>query len=232
MLSAGYRWPRGPKLFRLGASCVIAYEGDTQLAYPLLVNATNFISLSDNLSAPDAEPISIFERVKLDITEAYTELVSNNGTYFRPGDAICSFVLAGWSRRLCQPVVRHLSTHPSLNCEWDLLDVTQTQCWNSHACFFIGNGNNDPVALAYAAALQNSSTQHIRFPAYAALLGRIRDRSETGVGGTPQIARLDPCGREFIGTNDSSGRRYLLGNHVISGARNVNYFDEDLTTLT
>ncbi len=81
MLSAGYRWPRGPKLFKLGSAAVMAFEGDTQLAYPLLTNARNFISFSDNLSGPDAEPAAIFARVQGDVSEAYDHLVQNRLTH-------------------------------------------------------------------------------------------------------------------------------------------------------
>ncbi|MCC6667692.1 MAG: hypothetical protein IT375_28360 [Polyangiaceae bacterium] len=101
LLSAGYRWPRGPKLFTLGTACAMAFEGSTQVAYPLLINARNFISLSDNLSSPDAEPGAIFKRVHADISDAYDHLVQDK--YFAPADATCSIILAGWSWRLRAP---------------------------------------------------------------------------------------------------------------------------------
>jgi hypothetical protein len=124
MLSAGFRWPRGPKLFTLGAAFAMAFEGDTELAYPLLINARNFISLSDHLSNGDAEPAAAFSRVRLDISEAYEHLVSSK--YFDTKGTTCSIILAGWSWRLQGPVVVTLkppAVGAPLGTQWSLDDV-------------------------------------------------------------------------------------------------------------
>jgi hypothetical protein len=229
MLSAGYRWPRGPKLFTLGAHCVMAFEGDTQIAYPLLTNARNFISFSDNLSGPDAEPAAIFERVQLDVSEAYHHLVQSS--YFNPAGTTCSLILAGWSWRLRVPVVWTLQppvVNAPLGTLWPRTDVVVGALWQQHHCFFAGNGDQNPVTLAWNDVTNCPAP---RLPAYAAFWARINDTNETAVGGEPQVALIGPRMREIIGIRDNHGRRYLLGHLVPSGARGVDFYDEALATL-
>lgn len=229
MLSAGYRWPRGPKLFPLGAACAMAFEGDTQVAYPLATNVQNFISLADHLSRPDAEPAAIFGRVRSDISEAYDHLASNR--LFDPEMSTCSLALAGWSWRLNEPVVNLLQPPPSgapAGEEWTATDVVAGPDWQQHSTFFMGNGDRDPVAEAWS-DLRNSPAA--RRPGYAAFFARIQDASETAVGGAPQVALLGPRVREIVGVTNAQNQRFLLGHRVTSGARGVTYYDEPLHTL-
>lgn len=232
VLSAGYRWPRGPKLFPLGACAIAAFEGDTQLAYPLLINAQNFISFSDNLSGIDAEPAAIFNRVQMDVTDAYNDLVQSR--YFDPADANCSLILAGWSWRLNVPVVWQLSPPPPgapPGSQWQKTDLVAGQDWRTHQCFFAGSGDCNPVEAAWS-DVRGGAVGRNRFPAYSAFLARVHDQAETAVGGIPQIALLGPRTREILGITDAQRRRYLLGHYVPSGAYEmVDYYDEHLATL-
>lgn len=229
VLSAGYRWPRGSKLFSLGAACVMAFEGDTEIAYPLALNATNFVALSDNLSGGDAEPAAVFGRVRLGVSEAYEHLAQD--PYFTPGSSSCSFVLAGWSWRLSCPVVWVLEPPPvgaPAGTQWSARDVVSQTDWTNDRSYFTGNGDIDPVAAAWSDLRGNPAP---KLPAYAAFLARVHDSSETSVGGTPQIALLGPRYRQFIGIRDPQGRRHLLGHRVLSGAEGITYHDEQLSSL-
>lgn len=234
ILSAGYRWPRGPKLFTLGATCAMAFEGDTELAYPLLTNARNFIAFSDNLSSPDAEPGAIFERVRIDISEAYTQLVADK--YFVPNGATCSLLLAGWSWRLGGPAVATLhqpATGSDPKTEWTLEDVVVSKEWKQYKTFFAGNGDLNPVSTAWTCV--KASSDHPRI-GYDAFLARVQDTQETAVGGAPQVMLLGPRVREVIGTKQTAPKqptqRFLLGHHVASGASGLSFFDEALRELS
>lgn len=230
MLGAGYRWPRGPKLFSLGCHAAIAFEGDTEIAYPLLINACNFIALSDHLSSPAAEPGAIFERVAMDVSEAYDHLVQNGK--FTP-DSRCSFVLAGWSTSLNAPVVRQLvqpASAAAVGTRWSVVDVTSLPIWQSASSFFAGNGDRDPAGRAES-DLSAGAFRSSRFPAYEAFRSRIDDTAETAVGGEPQVMLLSDRRRETIGLEDPTGRRFLLGHKVQSGALGIQYLPADLSGL-
>jgi hypothetical protein len=226
-LSAGYRWPRGPKLFPLGAACVIAFEGATEFAYPLLINAMNFIALSDHLSTGNADAEAIFERVRMDVSSMYKILAGQE--YFDEKDCNLSMILAGWSARRSVPVVNRLHRPDDTSAtDWQLEDVTLTEDWKSCQTFFAGNGDHDPVAKARRFLRGNSTVSKA---GYAAFNSVRTDQSETAVGGAPQIALISAAGRKFVGTKDSNGRRFLLGHHIPSGATKLTYYDEALDTL-
>ena len=232
MLSCGYRWPRGPKLATLGATAVMAFEGATELAYPLMLNARNFVDHSDNLGGPEADPVSLFHRVRADVSNAYDELVASD--FFDPSETRCSFLLGGWSTRRRSHVVWSLRQPPAdapPRTQWDMLDVQTSAEWRAHHCFFAGNGDRDPVGAAWAFV---DAGVHNQGPilAYEAFMAQLDDPGETGVGGHPQVALLRPGTREIVGIEDTEGRRHLLGHLVLSGAqRNVRYADRHLTTL-
>lgn len=232
-LGCGYRWKRGPKLFTLGACCVMAFEGSTEIAYPLLINARNFVAFSDNLSRDDAEPSAIFARVQMDVSDAYAQLVQDR--YFDPDDdTTCSLVLAGWSWRLGKPVVVQLTPpDPSAaaGTPWAMADIVAGADWKTHQAFFAGNGDNDPANTAMT-RLKDGAFQQSRFSAYAAFLDRVQDPGETAVDGVPQVALVGPRMREVLGIRAADNRRFLLGHFVPSGAvKAVDYVDDALSML-
>jgi hypothetical protein len=232
VLSGGSRWPRGPKLFTLGGASVMAFEGDTSLAYPLLTNARNFIEFSDNLCRRDANPGMVFARVRIDVSEAYAQLVAQAPRRHRDarGDApYCSLILAAVTRH--GPVVRTLSPDPRAKpgAPWTMTNITATAQWRQHRAFFAGNGDLNPVAMAWDDLANRPAA---RLPAYAAFLARVRDARETAVGGTPQVALLQPRRRKILGVRDGAGRRFLLGQPVAGGGHGVDYYQETLDDLT
>ena len=231
MLSAGHHWPSGPKLFPVfgRGDCVLAFEGETELAYPLLFNALNFIRYSDHLDQQaETDPGSVAMRVAKDMDAAYQGLLADD--YFTHGEWNCSFLLVGWNQREHKPLAWRISEDSSCHLLASDLDEPSVSGpnWQEHGFLFAGSGDHDPVKSATEVYFQ--ADQHDPLRAYHAFLTVLDDRKETAVGGMPQIALITAAGCEVIGVIEGK-YRYLLGHRVASGAQGVRYYRRDLSDL-
>jgi len=231
MLGAGYRWNSGPKLLIIQprVDCALVFEGATSLAYPLALNALNFLSLSDNLADPDVtDPTAVALRVQSEIEGAFQGIASDQ--FFDPRDDNCSLLFVGWSPRAAIPVLRHMCSPVTRGGAWNVRNL-EREVWELDQPFFAGNGDRNPVGEAQA-HFQSQTLGSTARKAYDALLHVIDDPTETAVGGTPQIVLAGPSGFTVVGTTDHNNRRTLLGRPVLSGAHGrVTYHPRDLADI-
>lgn len=224
MLGAGYRWGAGQKLLPLGHDCVVAFEGNTEIAYPLMIRTATFIAQTDNLARQGAAPKVLARRVEAEVNAAYAAVLTqpNFDRTLR-----CSFLLAGWCPLLHEPVVQRLCMVGQG--KFVLRDLTRIHQWKRFGCYFLGNGDNHPVARAASDRLGMAAS--IRLPGFTAFRNRLLDTNETSVGGATQICIMSASGREIAGTISPQGHRNLLGHAVVSGTTLPRYYREDLSDL-
>ncbi len=228
MLGAGYRWPTGPKVFLLSnrQDSVLTFEGDTEIAYPLFLNAFNFINNSDYLGNESvSDPVAVASRICKDISEAYNGLSSEG--LFNDLQTRCSFLFVGWSKRLGKEVIFRFEQPTGGGISWTNTNVEEIRIWQERGVLFLGNGDHDPVAQA-----EDSFRRHSGDPlaAYQAFISVLDDPDETAVGGQPQIVLFSESGRELIGIKHLDVR-YLFGLRVRSGATSIRYLPRDLSGL-
>lgn len=230
VLSAGHRWPYGPKLFPVvgRGDCAIAFEGDTNLAYPLVVNAVNFVRYSDHLNKQTfTDAGSVAMRMTKDIDSAYKGLLAQK--LFTRGEWRCSYVFVGWCR-LGHPFAWRIGEDDDGTWRYHDLDDAKVEdpYWRQNGCFFAGHGDIDPVRMAKEAYQRGDSSDPLR--AYHAFLSVVDDKDETSVGGVPQVALIKAGTCEVIGIREGNSR-YLLGHRVESGAAGIRYCQRDLSDL-
>lgn len=241
-LTGGEKWNHGVKLFELPRKdCMLCFAGETQRAYPLLLNLTAIIKHDDRLQNPHVD----IEQVLYGIVDTFSELV--NSIFERPrGGAAADigteakFLFGGWSWRENRFRIWRLSYAADAEA---FIPTEETHIGRSRVCVFLGDPNDESKNIA-AIAAQRYKEELMRLDKFdsrldmeplAVLIDMSRDRTLYEVDGALQIGKVYRSGNsEFFGIMWPSvnGLPHFLGkNYDRYNKPRASYYDPDTCEL-
>ncbi len=187
-LSGGKLWDYGPKIFSIGRSdAVIAFAGDTAWTYPLIAQITSYIESFINLR----------ERV-VDFAETYRQIldVLNESQSFVSEPAIaseafpeCSFILAGYSARRKDFLIKRISFHKSRN----RFEGSHPKSYGGESMALIGDKypvNATVRRISELLAASTSTDARLDMAPATAFFEVLSSNKFRDIGGAPQVTKL------------------------------------------
>jgi hypothetical protein len=187
-LSGGKLWDYGPKIFGIARSDgVIAFAGDTAWTYPLISQITSYVDSFINLRERVVDFADMCRQV-LDMLNESLSFVSEPAV---ASEAFpdCSFILAGYSARRKDFLVRRITFHKKRK----RFEGAHAKSYGGESVAFIGD--KEPVnatARRISELLKASKTNDARLDmapgvAFFEVLSSNRFRD---IGGAPQVTKV------------------------------------------
>lgn len=234
-LSAGERWEAGVKLFQLPRKdCFICFAGETNRAYPMILNLIQAINTSPSLINPQTDLLDILNHTKslfTDLARAIdlSELSTQNYDVAR---SEAQFIFGGWRWQTSEFYV------------WQLLYDPKQEVFTAQRCYlddsepvcFIGDLKSDDLIIEL---YEDVGMENIKLDMQPLklLVRKIRDtlRDTSGIRGAPQIGKIYRSGNcQLFGImwQSSEGKPHYQGRPII-GIQNLvhQYFDPDTCEL-
>ncbi|MEH1852188.1 MAG: hypothetical protein V7L11_10985 [Nostoc sp.] len=234
-LSAGERWEAGVKLFELPRrDCFICFAGETNRAYPMILNLIQTINTSPALKNPQTDLLDILNHTKslfTDLAQAIdlSELSRPDYDYAR---SEAQFIFGGWRWQTSEFSVWRLFydlKQEVFTAQPYLLDDSQPVC-------FIGDLESDDLILELYEEVGIKDIKLDMQP-LKLLINKIRDTSllSSGIRGAPQIGKVYRSGNcKVFGVlwQSSNGKPHYQGRPIV-GIQNLvhQYFDPDTCEL-
>lgn len=187
-LSGSKLWDYGPKIFGIGRSdAVIAFAGDTAWTYPLIAQITSYVESFINLRERVVDFADLYRQI-LDVLNESPSFVSEP---VLASEAIpdCSFILAGFSARRKDFLVRRISFHKGRK----RFEGAHPKSYGGELVAFIGD--KEPVVatarrisdLLDASKAKNTRLGMAPAEAFFEVLSSNRFRD---IGGAPQVTKV------------------------------------------
>jgi hypothetical protein len=187
-LSGSKLWDYGPKIFGIGRSdAVIAFAGDTAWAYPLIAQITSYVESFINLR----ERVVDFADMYRQVLEVLNESPSFVSEPVLASEALpdCSFILAGFSARRKDFLVRRITFHKSRK----RFEGAHPKSYGGESVAFIGDKEPvDATVRRISELLKASKAKDPRLDmapavAFFEVLSSNRFRD---IGGAPQVTKV------------------------------------------
>lgn len=187
-LSGSKLWDYGPKIFGIGRSdAVIAFAGDTAWTYPLIAQVTSYVESFINLRERVVDFADLYRQI-LDVLNESTSFVSEP---VLPSEALpdCSFILAGFSARRKDFLVRRIAFHKIRK----RFEGTHPKSYGGESVAFIGDKEPvDATARRISELLNAGKAEKARLgmapaEAFFEVLSSNRFRD---IGGAPQVTKV------------------------------------------
>lgn len=234
-LSAGERWEAGVKLFELPRNdCFICFAGETNRAYPMILNLIQTISTSPALKNPQTDLLDILNHAKAlftDLAQAI-DLSELNRQNYDEARSEAKFIFGGWRWQTSEFYV------------WQLLYDLKQEVFTAQRCYlddsepvcFIGDLKSDDLILELYEVVGMADIKLDMQP-LKLIISKIRDSSidSSGIRGAPQIGKVYRSGNcKVFGVlwKSSDGKPHYQGRPVV-GIQNLvhQYFDPDTCEL-
>jgi hypothetical protein len=187
-LSGSKLWDYGPKIFGIGRSdAVIAFAGDTAWTYPLIAQITSYVESFINLRERVVDFADLYRQI-LDVLNESPSFVSEP---VLASEALpdCSFILAGFSARRKDFIVRRITFHKQRK----RFEGANPKSYGGESVALIGD--KEPVVatvrriseLLNAGKAKNMRLDMAPAAAFFEVLSSNRFRD---IGGAPQVTKV------------------------------------------
>ncbi|MFN2455512.1 MAG: hypothetical protein ABR577_14970 [Pyrinomonadaceae bacterium] len=236
-LTGGEKWNHGVKLFELPRTdCLICFAGETQRAYPLILNLISTIKHNEDLKNPALD----IQEVLYGIVELFNELVNSIFDYPASiaegigGEA--KFLFGGWSWKENRFRIWHIYYSKE---EKIFLYKEESDKEKSKICAFLGDPETPENSITkrayddYQLLLidRDKIDKKLDLEPLNILINMCRDKSVREVDGALQIGKVYRSGTiEFFGVMWESvlGKPTFLGKDYDKHNKpRVRYFDPD-----
>jgi hypothetical protein len=179
-------WDFGPKVFQFGRSdALIAFEGNTQWAYPLIVQFTGYVESFVNIRERVIDITTLIRNAVSIFNDAMKMKIEKGKHHPSFHEPDCSFLIGGWSHEQQKFVIRRIC--------WEQKQKKWRELPTGDAFCVVGDQQSRVAALrllpkkgypTQAALKRNQPLEH--------LCQLLIKNSSSYIGGAPQIAKVYP----------------------------------------
>ena len=231
-LSGGERWS-GIKLFELPRKdCLICFAGQTNRAYPLILNLIASIKFDEHLSSVHTDIAEVLDYLTQLFTSRCHSIAGYGKRDFNSVVGNFQFLFGGWSWKANMFKLWRLE----YNCETEKVEYKEANP-DGMLYAFIGDESDKAEELLKEQLISNNRETSCRFDMepLKVLVHMIRNFNYYSIGGAVQMARIHPPGlTEFLGIYWPSirGEKTFLGRNVSTEDNpTVEFIDPDTGEL-